>query len=165
MLSQDQQTVFEEFLVSVCQSIYKECSNLEERYYQAILFEELHHKFNEKYTIRLEENIPVFYKNRLVTTRRMDITLYNLDNSKVPVIIIELKCIKPGKPATIVQLSEYMGMTGCELGYTVNFTKNEYDYTTKYISNYKILDILESRNPIGYDLDKTIEIKKLMKND
>lgn len=150
-MTPEEQTSFEYHLTRICNNIYEQIgSSLLEKVYQDILYSELSSFYSSKYIIKYEEDVHILYNNEIRATKRMDITIYRINspnslsslNSIVPIAILELKSTSLLEPC---QLSHYMKLTKCKLGYLINFEKKN-TYPIEYVKNIQIYDIVKHKN-------------------
>ncbi len=112
--------LFEFHLMRICRGIHESLGNsLLEKCYQDTLYEELCIFYGSKFVIKYEEGIPVIFNNKVLSTKRLDISVYSPDCLDVPLVIIELK--NTSSDSGHSQISHYMEMTNCDLGYLINF--------------------------------------------
>lgn len=112
--------LFEFHLVRICKGIHEALGNsLLEKCYQDTLYEELCLFYGSKFVIKYEEGIPVIFNNKVLSTKRLDISIYSPYRLDVPLVIIELK--NTSSDSGHSQISHYMTMTNCDLGYLINF--------------------------------------------
>jgi GxxExxY protein len=112
--------LFEYHLIRICKDIHEALGNsLLEKCYQDTLYEELCVFYGSKFVIKYEEGIPVIFNNKVLSTKRLDISVYSQERLDVPLVIIELK--NTSSDSGHSQISHYMEMTGCAIGYLINF--------------------------------------------
>lgn len=137
---------FEVFLLRTCKFIYKQLGScLPEKVYQQVLFKELIQRYSMKFKFTMEEVIPIYYENIEVTYRRMDITIRNMNGDLFAVLEL-----KSANKVEFSQISNYLHMTSCRVGYLINFEK---------VSEHPNKDInLLSIQTLGLDGDEDVTI-------
>jgi len=114
---------FQKNLVRICNEIYREIGGYgpEALYQKALMHELIKSNFSYEYELAFEEPIRIYYKDIEMSSKRMDIAVY--ERPKVPpFVILELKWLSENTMEPY-QLSNYMNMTGCKYGYMINFEK------------------------------------------
>jgi len=129
---------FQSNLVRLCNEIYKEIGGYgPEKFYQKALLYELNLLYKNQYNICEEEVIPQLYKGLEMSSKRLDISIYSKDNGETPLIILELKWIDI--PLEPWQLSNYMKLCNCKIGYMINFEKLG-SHPTNYCAHFYDVD-------------------------
>ena len=111
---------FDKRLPSICNSLYEELggTNLEMVFEKALQidFEELGIK------TEIEKEIPLTYKGKRISSRRVDMIV---QFGKKVSAILELKRVDRLEPNHLQQLQYYMTFFDADIGYLINFPKEE----------------------------------------
>lgn len=98
-------TVYDELGPGLLESIYEEA-----------LVQELQ---TQGFNVERQVSVPVVYKNKKLSTNlRLDLIV---DNQ----VILELKSVSEYRKIFEKQLYSYLRLTGCELGYVINFNEED----------------------------------------